>query len=123
MTELLEAALLEANSEKQEKHCELLTVSMYYMGCGIQYFEAYDKEDYDRLDILNGRYDLLISRLINNGIDPAGIVGVDGIKVTIADTLAGEAWSSWVGYREWLSPGGNGTASRPGSSGFGGITE
>ena len=111
MTELLEAALLEANSEKQEKHCELLTVSMYYMGCGIQYFEAYDKEDYDRLDILNERYDLLISRLRNNGIDPAGIVGVDGVKVTIAETLEGEAWSSWVGYREWLSPAG--TVQRP----------
>ena len=96
MIELLESAIGKANSARQQAACELLTVSMYYIGCYYAYFPAYVAGDGDTLALLAQRYDLLVKRLTDNGYDISAIVGVDNGKTHILDDINKMAWNEWV---------------------------
>lgn len=95
MIELLESAIDKANTAREQAHCELLTVSMYYLGCFYSYFPAYMENDADTLALITERYDLLIKRLKDNGFDPGAIVGVDNGKTAIYEDINLTAWNIW----------------------------
>lgn len=96
MIELLESAIPKANSARQQAACELLSVSMYYIGCYYSYFPAYMENDTERLALLEERYDLLIKRLKDNGYNPAAIVGVDNGTCRIHENINVMAWNDWI---------------------------
>ena len=97
MIELLESAIEKAGSARQQAACEVLSVSMYYIGCYYAYFPAYVAGDTDRLAVLAERYDLLVKRLTDNGFDISAIIGVDNLKMSIHGDINVMAWNEWVG--------------------------
>ena len=96
MIELLENAIFKATNLRQQAACEVLTVSMYYIGCYYAYFPAYVAGDDAQLEQLSERYDLLVRRLTDNGFDISAIVGVDNLKMSILDDINKMAWNDWV---------------------------
>lgn len=96
MIELLDTAIYKANSAAQEAACEVLSVSMLYLGCFYSYFDAYMNKDTARLELLDSRYDLLVERLTKNGFDINAIVGVDNGKSHIHDDINVQAWTDWA---------------------------
>lgn len=96
MIELLEGAIAKATTARQQAACEVLTVSMYYIGCYYAYFPAYVSDDTATLAKLAERYDLLVKRLTDNGFDISAIIGVDNLKMSIYGDINTMAWSEWV---------------------------
>ncbi|MBR5741027.1 MAG: DUF4838 domain-containing protein, partial [Firmicutes bacterium] len=96
MIELLEAAIPKARSARQQAACEILTVSMYYLGCNIEYFDAYTANDTARLEVLAARWALIIERLRSNRFNIALITGQDNVKFRLDEDINKMAWSQWA---------------------------
>jgi len=73
--EILDAALLMANSSAQEEMVKRLSVSMLYKGCYSSYFLAYLANDTERLEELSALYDRCMNTLIELGEDPENLKG------------------------------------------------
>lgn len=100
---LLENAVSLANSAAQEARAEVFTCHMYYEGCYSSYFNAYNAGDEERIAVLSDRYDLLISRMKENGFDPQAVFTVDGSRVAFKENLYEAAWSDWRGDYELIT--------------------
>jgi hypothetical protein len=105
MIELLETAITKATTARQQAACEVLSVSMYYIGCYYGYFPAYVANDSERLAVLAERYDLLVKRLTDNGFDISAIIGVDNLKMSIHGDINVMAWNEWIRDFDKLAPG------------------
>jgi len=104
MVSLLDSAMSKATSAKQQSACELLEVSMLYIGCYINYFPAYDAGDVQMLEKLNERYNKMIDYITKNGYNYEQFYGVDGLVVSIHGTLEETAWLDWVEFRAESAP-------------------
>ncbi len=103
MIALLEKAESLANTAAQERRCGRLSLHTYYQACYVDYFRAYDANDTEKLEYLNGLYDHLITKMTYLGFVPEAITTVDGFKANIARTLEEEAWTGWTSVRDRLS--------------------
>ena len=103
MIALVEKAESLANTAAQERRCGRLSLHIYYEACYVDYFRAYDANDTEMLERLNGFYDHVITKMISLGFTPETITTIDGYKAHIARTLEEEAWTGWIPVREYLS--------------------
>ncbi len=68
MMELLEKAKALANTAKQEKDIEILMISVLYVSCGIEYFDAKNSGDTEAMAELEARYAEMIALAKKTGI-------------------------------------------------------
>ena len=96
--ELFDAAILAADTVKQQNKAELLSCSAIYMGCYSSYFHEYIAGNTERMNVLADRWALMLDILKRNGYDIKQIPTLTASEndlVAYEDTLAAEAWTHW----------------------------
>ncbi len=99
---LLEKAVSLAQSAKQQRNAELLTVHMIYEGCLSSYFKEYDEGDTARISVLNERYNRMVKVLDTYGPSTSDL---NWAHVSIHRTLEESAWLDWADWRDELPQG------------------
>ena len=92
--DLLETAILSADSAKQEHRLVKLASNCIYQGCLSSYFNAYEADDVERVAELERRWALIWDRLRP---DELGFIygGVGDAKGTIYSDMELTAWTTW----------------------------
>ena len=94
--ELLDAAIYKANSAGEEINVKRLSLSFLYNGCYYGYFPAYEANDADMLAKIADRYDLMVRRFAEVGLNHKAINGLGGgAAFALGDTVEETAWTVW----------------------------
>ena len=100
---LIEGALAQTNSAKQEKQLKKLSITFLYNGCFGEFFRAYEAHDEQTLAKLDERWALMLERFADVGIDYHSFREMGG-TFSLFDTVEETAFKLWIGERAKFFP-------------------
>ena len=102
--ELIESAILCADTAAQEMRSTLLSAACIYQGCLSSYFDAYEAGDDERCAELSRRYSLIVPRLEKYGMDVhrCWYGGWDGSFADFNADMEQMAWGAWKKYADFI---------------------
>lgn len=105
MCDLMDAAIENADSSLHEKRAEIRLCPFIWQGCGCTYFTAKAAGDSERLEVLNSRFDRLVSIVSKYRLENTGIFSIMELAVPSGgeSRLEASMRRDWSQHRDYLT--------------------